>query len=141
MNKIISSPKIKSEFQPLFVGSGSTIVVGGGTTEIFRVTPPAGQRVRLTNLSTDPGTYRRLCSLFFGTTELINNDVISGDKPDDTNAFGEGYSVGRYQDYPAGDPPFNSREELTGKIDEAVYVQCGDSVSSVRVYYGYEFGE
>ena len=126
----------------------ATRLMGGGTTadvsvsDIVTLTPPAGQRVRLTHLSTGSGgAVRFYISVLFGSTEVLSNKNISGEQPFSGSGLSDKYSVGSYQDYAAGLPPNQNYEYFTGDVDEALIIRVNQAGGSNTLYYGYEYGE
>ena len=115
--------------------SGGTI--GAGVTgTILTLTPPAGQRVRLTHLSTTAGANQVGISVLIGASTLISELDLDGDSPNTTAKF----SVGNYQSYAAGTPPVSNFHQFTGKTDEALTIVKNAGNTTVTIYYGYEYG-
>ena len=134
---MISIPIKRGEFVALFAGSG-VVANNSPIGNLVTLTPPPGQRVRVTNLSTIPNVGIPLISqvqLTFGTTEVFDGG-ISGSDPDRVGRV----SIGSYQDYPAGDPPLGNHKHITGKINEVFTVDT-TKITEQALYYAYEFGE
>ena len=131
MSELLSSIVGKqNDFATRFMGGGST------TSFPLTLTPPSGQRVRLTHLSTAAGLFIGDMSVKFDST-IIYTGSIYGSLPDNGTAF----SVGNYQPYAAGLPPRNNYEFWTGATDE-VFTLVKNGIDPINtVYYGYEFGE
>ena len=124
------------DFIPRSVGSG---VIASGTSSasaLLTLTPPSGQRVRLTHLSTQAGSVQTGISVDFGAATVIGNDAISGATPNSGSR-----SVGSFQAYAAGTPPQGNTIYLTGKLDESVVITLGAGSTTSIIYYGYEYGE
>ena len=122
-----------NDFATRLMGSG--VSTSSGSFDII-ITPPAGQRVRLTHLSTVQGVIRADITVIFGTQQVLSNVVIAPP----TNPFTAVYSVGSYQNYQSGLPPFRNYEYFTGETDEALTLRSGPGTSGT-FYYGYQFGE
>ena len=114
--------------------AGGTIAIG--TTGATILTPPSGQRVRLTHLSTTAGANQVGISVTLGSDVVITELDLDGDSPNTTAKF----SVGSYQAYGAAAPPLANYSQFTGKVDEALTItkNAGNTVSTI--YYGYEYG-
>ena len=117
--------------------AGGTIAIGatGGAT-ILTLTPPTGQRVRLTHLSTTAGANQVGISVLIGAETVISELDLDGDTPNTATKF----SIGSYQAYGAAAPPLANYRQFTGKVDEALTItkNAGNTVSTI--YYGYEYG-
>ena len=115
--------------------SGGSIAPGvTGTLTTF--TPPAGQRVRLTHLSTTAGANQTGISVTIGSETVINALDLDGDTPNTAAKF----SVGNYQPYGAAAPPMSNYRQFTGKVDEAIAIVKNAGNTTATIYYGYEFG-
>ena len=114
--------------------AGGTIAIG--TTGATILTPPSGQRVRLTHLSTTAGASQVGISVTLGSDVVITELDLDGDSPNTTAKF----SVGSYQAYGAAAPPLANYSQFTGKTNEALTItkNAGNTVSTI--YYGYEYG-
>ncbi len=86
-----------SDLLTSIVGGGGAFVAreaasgflnSGVTGTILTLTPPAGQRVQLTHLSTDTGFEQTGISVVFGTTTLITEKTLAGPNPETTAAEG-----------------------------------------------------
>ena len=115
--------------------SGS--VIGSGVTGVLRIiTPPTGQRVRLTHLSTTAGANQTGISINIGAETVIDQLDLDGDSPTATVKF----SVGNYQPYAAGNPPASNYKQFTGGKNEDVVISKNAGNTTTSIYYGYEFG-
>lgn len=135
MKNIISLPIKRGEFVAQFAGSGTVASSTPGGT-ILTITPPSGQRVRVTNLSTDTSGIITNATLSFDSLDILTSISISGQAPNS----GLRYSIGNYQPYGVGAPPVGNHKFITGKIGEAFIVSTTSTTSGV-LYYAYEFGE
>ena len=117
--------------------SGGTIS-SGVTGTILTLTPPSGQRVRLTHLSTTAGVSQTGISVATGASTIISNRELNGDSPIAFPDFD--FSVGNYQPYSAGSPPSGNYHQFTGKTDEVLTLIKNAGNTTVTIYYGYEFG-
>ena len=133
---MISIPIKRGEFVALFGASGS-INAGAASGTILTISPPSGQRVRVTNLSTAAGVNQASISILFDTTTVLSNKTISGGTPVASDAR---FSIGSYQDYAAGTPPSGNHPFITGKLNEPLVLSAG-SITTQIIYYAYEFGE
>ena len=125
----------QNDFATRFMGGG-TISIGG---TIVTLTPPTGQRVRLTHLSTAAGNVEAGIRVIFGSTIVILGGVNGGNPSRTGNLY---YSVGSYQPYAVGDPPMQNWEYFTGDTDEALIIEQQFGVPTLNlIYYGYQFGE
>ena len=135
MSEILSSIVGKqNDFATRAMGGGTTSSTGDGTP-ILTLTPPTGQRVRLTHLSTTAGTNRPSIKLRFGSLDITPTYTLDGDDPSSN------FTVGSYQDYSAGNPPSGNFEFFTGDTDEVFYIISTAISGTGTIYYGYEFGE
>ena len=135
MKTITSLPVKRGEFVALEAASG-TIGVGESGT-LRTITPPPGQRVRLTHLSTTSPVVQINITLRFDAVDLVTAKSVSGDIPQADSQF----SIGSYQPYTAGAPPNGNHKHVTGKTDEVLYIILTTSTITVDLYYAYEFGE
>ena len=136
MSILLSAVMSGGDFVSRLIGSGSIPAATSSASPLLTLTPPSGQRVRLTHLSTQAGDVQTGISVDFGTTTVISNSAISGATP----TFGS-RSVGSFQPYAAGVPPQGNVIYLTGKTDEAVVITLGAGSTAEIIYYGYEYGE
>ena len=134
---MISIPIKRGEFVALFAGSG--IISTGASGNALVLTPPSGQRVRLTHLSTGAGFDQNGISILFGTTTVLSEKFISGPAPD--IGAQERFSIGKYQPYAAGAPPNGNHLYITGKINEALTINKNTGGTARDLYYSYEYGE
>ena len=137
--KLSSIARDNKDFATRFI-DGDDIPIGStptGSGEMIILTPPAGQRVRLTHLSTEPGDEFAGVSIVFGSTTVVSSLAVNGDLPNDALRF----SVGSYQDYTAGAPPITNYTYWTGKKDEVMTIFTPLPATTVTLHYGYEFGE
>jgi hypothetical protein len=129
----------QNDFATRFMG-GDDVPIGSspdGTGRAITLTPPAGQRVRLTHLSTSAGDELAGMSIVFGSTTVVSSLALNGDLPNSTARF----SVGSFQEYTAGVPPLTNYKYWTGGKDEAMSIFIPVAVTTVAFYYGYQFGE
>ncbi len=136
MKNITSLPIKRGEFVASEAGGGT--INSGVTGDILTLTPPAGQRVRLTHMSTLSGFEQNGISILFGSTTVLSEKIISGPVP---NAQTDRYSIGSYQSYAAGAPPSGNHKFITGKTDEALIINKNAGNTARAIYYAYEFGE
>ena len=115
----------------------SDIIASGVTGVIRTLTPPAGQRVRLTHLSTDVAVEQGGISVVFGATTVISEKIVAGGQPRGPLRF----SIGTFQAYVAGAPPNGNFPAMTGKVNEALTIVKNAGNTSQAIYYGYEYGE
>ena len=131
---MISIPIKRGEFVALFAGNGT--VVAPNTMNLL-LTPPIGQRARLTHLSTTAGVNQSSISIFLGTVTVLSSKTINGGSP---VASSNSFSIGSYQPYGAGSPPSGNHPFITGKTDEVINITSSGALSNT-IYYAYEFGE
>ena len=123
------------EFISREIGQGQTVATAvSGNLAV--ITPPSGQRVRLTHLSTLTAVSRTNVSLIFGATKILDDKTISGEQPH-TDSF----SIGSYSPYGTATPPNGNHQYVTGKRDEALTIFSESMTGLGAVYYGYEIGE
>ena len=133
LNSIVGK---QNDFVTRAMSGGSIALSSPGT--ILTLTPPAGQRVRLTHLSIQTG-FQGGISVAFGATDVLSVINISGDNP---SAVSSSYSVGSFQDYAAGVPPSGNYDYFTGGTDEPLTIVKDAAGSTTNIiYYGYQFGE
>tara|TARA_R110000787_G_scaffold30833_1_gene82335 strand:- start:3 stop:404 length:402 start_codon:yes stop_codon:yes gene_type:complete len=130
--KLISIVGAPSDFATRFMGGGT--FVSPNVLNIV-LTPPDGQRVRLTHLSTSGANEVSGVSIDIGAANVVVSKTLSGGTP----LLASKFSVGSYQDYAAGTPPSGNYTYFTGGINEIMTISGG--TLSTTVYYGYEFGE
>ena len=112
-------------------------ILAGASGDIISLTPPVGQRVKLTHLSTVAGDVESNMTVTIGTTDVTGVVAIDGNSPTGAGVI----TIGSYQAYPAGNPPATNFLQLTGKVNEVVKVTKNAGNTSFDVFYGYEFGE
>ena len=122
------------DFITRFASGG--VVASGATGTLRTLTPPTGQRVRLTHLSTTAGANQVGISVTLGVETVIDELDLDGDSPNVDTKF----SVGNYQPYAASLPPYGNYHQFTGKTDEALVILKNAGNTTVAIYYGYEFG-
>ena len=134
MKNITSIPIKRGEFVAREAGRG---VLSSGSPINLVVTPPEGQRVRLTHLSigASAGGFLTGVRVTFGAVIVLSNASISGEDPSSGRV-----SIGEYQPYAAGNPPYGNHKYITGKTDEALSITRAGA-GSYALYYAYEFGE
>ncbi len=115
--------------------SGGTISTGV-TGTILTLTPPTGQRVRLTHLSVDTAANQVGVSVVIGAHTIIDEQEVAGPLPSGFNSF----SVGNYQPFSPGNPPSTNYQQFTGKKDEVLTILKNAGNTNRNIYYGYEFG-
>ena len=124
----------ENDFATRLMDGGS--IATGVTGTILTLTPPSGQRVRLTHLSTTAGTSQSGVSVLFAAETVVSEDVIDGDVPSAGSV-----SVGSYQDYTAGAPTRGNYLFWTGGANEVLTIVKNAGNTSQTIYYGYQFGE
>lgn len=128
------SPGLTAALITRFIGNG--VVNAGATGNILMLTPPNGQRVRITNLCTDAlaagGSGNIIISI--GGVDITSAIEINGAEPD------LGMSVGAYHDYAAGNPPNKNFKTITGDTDEEIVIRMSSGSLTRKIYYGYIFG-
>lgn len=132
---MISAPIKRGEFVALVADSGVVSIGASGT--LVTLTPPVGQRVRLTHLSTTSAVTQVNITVRFDAIDLVTAKSIKGDSPQGPTEF----SIGSYQAYTAGLPPSGNHKYITGKIDEVLYIILTTATTTAELYYAYEFGE
>lgn len=133
LNSIVGK---RNDFATRAIGGGT--VSSGASGVILTLTPPTGQRVRLTHLSTTDNVFASegVISVFFDSVKVVNQVTLYGYEP----TFGS-FSVGSFQDYAAANPPIGNFKYFTGAVDEVLTVDKAIGNTTFDVYYGYEFGE
>lgn len=135
MSELLGSAFSGGEFTPRAAISGNLTPPLFG--DILTITPPAGQKVRLTHLSTATPSDESGISVSFGASVLVSALALTGDNP----SSGTRFSVGNYQPYAAATPPAGNFQYFTGKTDEPLIINKDIGGTSVTIYYGYEIGE
>ncbi len=125
----------KNDFATRLMDGGTVSIGSNGT--LITLTPPSGQRVRLTHLSTTAGSgFQEIgVTVLFGSTVVVNHN-INGSVPS-----ANGYSVGSYQPYAAAAPPQRNYTHWTGAEDEVLTVVKNTGNTVYEIFYGYQFGE
>ena len=129
----------------VFSGSGGFVsrlaaageISAGVTGDILVLTPPPGQKVRLTHLAVGLTFEQIDISVLFGGVSVITNGAVNGENPSGNTRF----SVGRYGAYPAGATPNGNYLYFTGGTDEVLTINKTPGNTGVAIQYGYEFGE
>ena len=134
MMNLISNPAAAGEFTTLFASGGA--IASGQTGTLLTLTPPSGQRVRITHLSTNQSQSSANVTLKFDNVTLITG-AVDGLFPLSTAQVQ--YSNGKYQPYLATSPPMGNHKFITGKANE-VFSVISTSTIAATIYYGYEFG-
>ena len=134
MTNIKTLPIKSGEFVSLEAVSGG--IGAGASGDILTVTPPPGQRVRITHLSTSTSGIVTNATLSFDSLDILSSVSISGGAPNSALR----YSIGNYQSYAAGNPPVGNHAYITGKTNEVFKVKSGVTTTTI-LYYAYEFGE
>lgn len=132
--KLSSIVKTGGDFITRAVNGGS--IASGVTGTILTLTPPSGQRVRLTHLSTTAAANQVGISVVIGGSTLISELDLDGDSPNTAVKF----SVGNYQPYGVAAPPMTNYSQFTGKTNEVLTILKNAGNTTVTVYYGYEYG-
>ena len=118
----------------------STGIVAAGTTlgDILIITPPSGQRVRLTHISTGAGLSESSISITIGANLVVDSKIISGSEPRNPR-----YSLGSYAPYTYvnPNPPQGNSVSIIGAMDESVTISKAGSNTVNDLYYAYELGE
>lgn len=127
----------QNDFATRLMGGGS-VVSGAGAGTKLTLTPPAGQRVRLTHLSTGAAIFLGDMSVKFGSTTVYTGNIF-GSTPD--GGASVSFSVGSYQPYVGASPPAGNYEWWTGEVDEVFTLVKNGADPSQTFYYGYQFGE
>ncbi len=136
MSELLSSITGKqNDFATRFM-DGGVIASGALAGTILTLTPPSGQRVRLTHLSTSAATTVDSISILFDAVLIVDDESLEGDNP-----TVDRFSVGSYQPYAAGLPPFSNFIYFTGNTDEVLTIVKALGSTLQNIYYGYEFGE
>ena len=107
----------------------------GATGDILDVSPPPGQKIKLTHLSTFNSLAEADISVGFGGTVFINA-TINGSDP----TVGS-FSVGSYQPYEGTLPPVGNVQSVSGDTDEPLLISKGVGSTGTTIYYAYELGE
>ena len=123
------------DFVTRFMGSGSASI--GASGDVITLTPPSGQRVRLTHLSNEVGVNETVMSIFLGALDVTGSVAINGADPTGSGVV----SIGSYAAYLQAQPPSGNVRYITGKVDEVLTVKKNSGTLVGTLYYGYEFGE
>lgn len=105
-----------------------TVVVSSGATGTHTtITPPAGQRVKLTSLGAQV-LQTNLTTVSVGGSVVVNAVLVEGvgASPSSTNEFLLGY----------GSP---NQEPIVGEVGQALTISTNVATSS-NMYYAYQFG-
>jgi hypothetical protein len=125
---MIYSPKVnKSELGVTLARSNSSPF---SSTMSVSLTPPTGQRVKLTGLSTN-GVVNT------GLTISIAGSVVVSDSF--SNGSDSTFTIGSNTAYTGTLPPYKQIESLEGGIDEVVWIQA--PTLNTSAYYSYEYGD
>ena len=130
--KLISVAGGGGDFVTRAVASSSLSI--GATT--VTITPPSGQRVRLTHLSNEAGNTETNIDVIFGSTTVFSGSV-NGSDPTGSGVL----TVGSYMTYSQVQPPSGNVRSITGKTGEALTIEKSSGTIVATLYYGYEFGE
>ena len=115
---------------------GGAVISAGASGDLVTLTPPSGQRVRLTHLSNVAALTESNISVIVGGVDVTGVVSINGGAP-----TGSSRSVGSFQAYAAGNPPNGNHTHLTGGTDEVVVIRKTTGSTSNDLYYSYQFGE
>lgn len=118
-------------FTSRFASTG--ITVASGQSGVFiTITPPPGQKVRLTALQLNAGTETDI-SVNVGLSNLIVNKTLDPSSPNTDDKFSVGLG--------GSDTSFGTYLWFTGDVDEVITVEktTGSTVNTVQ--YAYEYGE
>ncbi len=124
--KLISVIGSGADFKTRAIASGT--ISAGLNGDVLTLTPPAGQRVRITHLTSRTGS-NTFVNLTFGSTLLGAFTLTDGSS---SSVIGE-ISIG-------GTPDMGNHVSITGEVDEAFIVAKGGPATTL-MDYGYEFGE
>ncbi|MFK5949861.1 MAG: hypothetical protein QM500_13950 [Methylococcales bacterium] len=125
----------RSDFITRDKGSGN--IITGTSGLVLTLTPPIGQRVRITYLSTSVGATQVGVILAFGGVNLSASLTID----DGTTGTGvTSMSIGGIPVNSSTNPPRKAKRYITGGKDEAFTVSYSASGTN-SVFYGFEFGE
>ncbi len=139
MSELLSSAFGGSGFVTRTMGTG-VVPNGTGAGTYLTLTPPAGQKVKITYLSVPNGT----AAVFSITLSFGGNDFSGSIGIDDgvsvaTNT-GTSFSIGTNPDNNRANPPKAYKQSVTGGTDEAFTMTSGAALFN-DIHYGYEFGE
>ena len=123
-----------NDFATRFMGSGT--ISAASTGVVLTLTPPSGQRVRLTHLSTQSPQEQGNIIVKFGSATIISAARINGWNPT-LNRL----SIGSYQQYVGGVIPIRNFNYWTGDTNESLIIEKTGNTLSAIIYYGYQFGE
>lgn len=130
-----SITKKNVDFVTRSISGGS--ISAGATGDVITLTPPTGQRVVLTHLSTTAGVSESNISVLIGGLDVTGVVSISGSSPAPLATL----SVGSYQPYAAGNPPSNNHRQLAGGTGEPIVVRKNSGTTVNTLFYSYQFGE
>ncbi len=139
MSELLSSAFSGGGFATRLASTG--IILAGSTGTVLTLTPPAGQKVRLTALSQDPTYEQAGISILFDSTEVITEGRLRSAAPEGTNSTTKDFSVGSYFPYSGSIPPVGNFLHFTGKQDEELIITKTAGGTGQNIYYAYEFGE
>ena len=122
-------------FLSKFFSGSLTETTGSITGDVLTLTPPAGQRVRLTSLAADDVSLTKSgTSVTVGATTVVNNLTLQATN---TSADGNFIVSGSANVNPNVSSGFI--DSITGNIDEDIIINI--SVSSAGdIVYSYQFG-
>lgn len=126
------------ELNKLGAGGGSfiskfaskTIEVSSGATGTYiTLTPPSGQRVKLTALSSSGVTQTNLTTITVGANVVVSDALMgqNGANPPDVDEFLIGFG-------------FYNQVPILGDIDEVIEISTNVATSQ-GTFYTYQFGE
>jgi hypothetical protein len=121
--------------------ASSGFIAAGVTGTILTITPPAGQKVRLTALSQEAAYEQAGISIFFDAEEVISEARLRSAAPEGTNGATKDFSVGPYFDWAGTLPPVSNFQHLTGRQDEVLTIVKNAGNTIQNIYYGYQLGE
>jgi len=99
------------------------------TGTIATITPPNGQRVKLTSLSAQSVTLTNLTTVTVGGVDIVTSATLNSATatPNINGHIAIGYSS-------------PSQEPITGEIDEVIELKTNIATSNITVY-AYQFGD
>lgn len=131
-------------------GSGFTArgifggVSGAGVSTVVSVTPPTGQRVKLTRLETmDPTSRQGNVRVTFGGVDIFNSSAISVLDNYATSTVANCFSVGYIKEGASTTlSPNRAVREVLGKVNETMVIDLTFAqVTTYNIAYGYSIGE
>ncbi|MFK5949862.1 MAG: hypothetical protein QM500_13955 [Methylococcales bacterium] len=138
MSELLSSVITSGgDFITRTIGDG-TIISAGTSGLVLTLTPPAGQRVRITYLSTKVGESRSNVNIAFGGNN-IGSIIDIGDG--NTGGVSTRTSIGGNPVNSGSSLPFNNYRFMTGGKNESFTLSVTSALAIGQVSYGYEFGE